>query len=163
MIDGALILQWIVSGLVGLTFGVVGAWVTYRLNRKRDDLNWQREQRELLKQQLRKELLKGVDNPVEAIWTLRKARDALRWQREEKERASMYSRTRAAELAEMFELQEELQVLSILESALIKIVYESGGTREAIERICPACGYANPPESQICSKCGRFFTLKKGL
>lgn len=102
-IDWALIINWIVSGFIGLVFGIIGSWVTYRRDRNRDDIAWQREkqrfqedwrhQKELSEiqfeqklkelelqfkreenERLRSTLLRGVDNPIETIDTLQRAR-----------------------------------------------------------------------------------------
>lgn len=102
-VDWALLTNWIISGLIGLLFGLIGGWVTYRFDRNRDDIAWQREkqkiqddwrhQKELLEVQfgqrlkelelqlkreenerLREALLKGVDNPIETIDTLTRAK-----------------------------------------------------------------------------------------
>ncbi len=104
--DWILLTNWIISGFIGLVFGVIGGWVTYRGNRHRDDIAWQREkqkfqenwqhQKELLEiqfeqrlkelelqlkreenERLRSTLLKGVDNPTETIVTLQRARVSL--------------------------------------------------------------------------------------
>jgi len=98
-IDWSTLVNWMVSGLAGLFFGVIGAWTAHRLERRRDDLAWQREQEkmraewtkevELLKLQfeqrlkeldlqsqreeskrLRDELLSGVDDAARAIQAL---------------------------------------------------------------------------------------------
>ncbi len=95
-IDWVLSMNWVVSGLIGLVFGIIGGWATYRFDRKRDDLAWERDkqriqdewqhQKRLLEAQfeqrleeleaqlereeserLRNTLLRGVDNPDEAI------------------------------------------------------------------------------------------------
>lgn len=95
-IDWGTLINWVVTGLIGLIFGVIGGYVTYRFDRKRDDLLWERErakleqqwkhereQMELVWQQklqelqiqflrdeqtrLRGEILKGIDNPFEEI------------------------------------------------------------------------------------------------
>lgn len=46
-IDWSLFLNWIVTGIIGLVFGIIGGYVTYRLERKRDDLQWERERLKL--------------------------------------------------------------------------------------------------------------------
>ena len=95
-IDWALLINWLVTGFIGLLFGVIGGYVTYRQERKRDDIKWAREkeqlelswkhdkeQMELSWQQklqeleiqfirddqnkLRQELLRGIDNPRATI------------------------------------------------------------------------------------------------
>lgn len=102
-IDWAILINWIVSGFIGLVFGILGGWVTYRRDRIRDDIAWQREkqqfqedwqrQKELLEiqfdqrlkelelqfsreenERLRNTLLKGVDNPIATIGNLQRAR-----------------------------------------------------------------------------------------
>jgi len=105
-IDWILSMNWIISGFIGLLFGIIGGWATYRFDRKRDDIAWEREkqriqdewqhQRELLEVQfnqklaeletqlrreenerLRSTLLRGVDNPAEAIDRAMRARTLL--------------------------------------------------------------------------------------
>jgi hypothetical protein len=84
-IDWALLTNWIVSGLIGLLFGLVGGYFTYKLEQKRDDIKWQREKHQLKLEwqqklqeleikflredrvRLREELLRGVDNPSAEI------------------------------------------------------------------------------------------------
>ncbi len=46
-IDWGLLVNWIVSGLVGLTFGIIGGYATYRFQRIRDDIQWDREKAKL--------------------------------------------------------------------------------------------------------------------
>jgi len=98
-IDWPLLINWIVSGLIGLVFGVISAWIAYRYERKRDDIAWQREKEKLQQQhrhdqelleiqfeqkikeleqqltreqtsQLRERLIQGIDNPQKTIETL---------------------------------------------------------------------------------------------
>lgn len=95
-IDLPTIVSWLVSGSIGALFGALGAWVVYRFERKRDDIAWARDrkkqleeflhERELLESQfqqrlkeiqvqiqredsskLRQDLLRGIDNPREAL------------------------------------------------------------------------------------------------
>lgn len=102
-IDWALLIHWVTSGFIGLVFGIIGGWVTYRRDRTRDDIAWQREkqrfqedwqhQKELLEiqfeqrlkelelqfsreenERLRSTLLQGVDNPIATIDNLQRAR-----------------------------------------------------------------------------------------
>jgi hypothetical protein len=49
-IDVPTLVNWIVSGFIGLAFGIISAWVTYRYGRKRDDIAWQREKEKLQRQ-----------------------------------------------------------------------------------------------------------------
>jgi hypothetical protein len=49
-IDWATLVNWIISGLVGFIFGVIGTTLQHRLDRKRDDLAWQRKLEELQRQ-----------------------------------------------------------------------------------------------------------------
>ena len=46
-IDWSILINWIISGLIGLIFGIAGAWATHRLDRKRDDITWEREKQKL--------------------------------------------------------------------------------------------------------------------
>ncbi len=95
-IDTTILVNWIVSGFVGLIFGIISAWITYRYERKRDDAAWEREKEKLQQQfnhdiyllemqhqqrikefetqlieqkreSINKELLKGIDNPGREI------------------------------------------------------------------------------------------------
>ncbi len=100
-IDFPTIINWIGSGFIGLIFGVVGAWVAYRYERKRDDISWEREKEKLQQQfthdrdilelqfqqriielekqlseqqrsQIREDLTKGLDKPEETINNLQR-------------------------------------------------------------------------------------------
>ncbi|MBM3126575.1 MAG: hypothetical protein FJZ87_16145 [Chloroflexi bacterium] len=97
----------IISGFVGLLMGIIGSWVAHRFERKRDDIAWARESEKLKEQfnqekelltiqfqlklkemqleeqragalQLRSELLRGVDNPEDALRGLRIITERLR-------------------------------------------------------------------------------------
>ena len=88
--DLVLLLNWIISGFIGLLFGILGGYATYRFEKKRDDLRWERKklQMEMMWQQklkeleivflkderdrLRDELTRGVDNPIATITQLQK-------------------------------------------------------------------------------------------
>ncbi len=61
-IDWELMINWIVSGAIGLIFGLVGGYVTYRYDRRRDDVNWQREKIKL------EELYKHEKNQSDLVW-----------------------------------------------------------------------------------------------
>lgn len=41
--DWSLLINWLVSGIIGLLFGVALAYATYRLQRVRDEIAWERE------------------------------------------------------------------------------------------------------------------------
>jgi len=98
-IDWVTVSTWIVSGLIGTTFGIVSTWATYRFERKRDLIAWEKERKQQLEkfeheqkmlelqfqqrlveldlnfkqerlQQLRIDLLRGIDNPHQAIENL---------------------------------------------------------------------------------------------
>ncbi len=43
MIDWATFTNWVITGLLGVVFGTASAWVTYRYNRERDNLRWERD------------------------------------------------------------------------------------------------------------------------
>jgi WXG100 family type VII secretion target len=106
-IDWALLINWIVSGFIGFVFGMISAWISYRFERKRDDIAWQREREKLQEQhrhdlellekqfqqkiielqeqlareqtsQLRNRLLQGIDNAQETIETLQRSRSYVR-------------------------------------------------------------------------------------
>jgi hypothetical protein len=49
-IDWTQIINWIVSGAIGLLFGVIGGYITYKFERKRDDIQWEREKLKLEQQ-----------------------------------------------------------------------------------------------------------------
>jgi hypothetical protein len=58
-IDTSVLVNWVISGFIGLIFGVISAWVTYRYGLKRDDISWEREKTKLQQQfQHDRELLK---------------------------------------------------------------------------------------------------------
>jgi len=90
------LINWLASGFIGFVFGIAGTWVTYRYERNRDDITWKREKEKLEMQfeldkilleiqfqqklkeaeqqasqkrsdDIRAELLKGVDNPEKAL------------------------------------------------------------------------------------------------
>ena len=42
-IDWATFINWMISGFIGLLFGIIGGWVKYRFDRQADDLKWHRE------------------------------------------------------------------------------------------------------------------------
>lgn len=84
--------DWLISGSIGLVFGLFSAWVAYRFQRRRDDIAWAREklklqeqfahEKELLERQfqdraeklkeseLRESLTRGVDNAEKEIKAL---------------------------------------------------------------------------------------------
>ncbi len=49
-LDISTLVNWMVSGFIGLIFGLVTAWVTHRYQRKRDDIAWEREKEKLQEQ-----------------------------------------------------------------------------------------------------------------
>ncbi len=73
-IDWSLIINWIVSGLIGAFFGALGIWIAYGFNRKRDDTNWKRqieqeqnewkrEIKEKERQKIVEQLTQDINNP----------------------------------------------------------------------------------------------------
>jgi hypothetical protein len=86
------LINWIIAGLIGLVFGTASAFFTYRFERRRDDLKWQRELEKLriefelqaLQQQkeheqeqiaetgkrINAELTRGLDDPEKAVRSL---------------------------------------------------------------------------------------------
>jgi hypothetical protein len=101
-IDWPTLTNWVVAGLIGAVFGACGAWVTYRLERRRDNIAWERDRKKQLdsfaheskllekgfQQRLteiemqfrredvmktRQDLLKGIENPLEAVQVLHNA------------------------------------------------------------------------------------------
>jgi len=106
-IDSSTLANWLMSGFVGLVFGIIGAWVTHRLNRVRDDIAWEREKTRLQQQwqheresleaqfqqrlkelelQFRREdvehlkeyILRGIDDPTVIVKALQKANEQFR-------------------------------------------------------------------------------------
>ena len=100
--DVSTTVNWIISGFIGLIFGIISAWITYRYARKRDDISWEREKGKLQQQfkhdkeilelqsqkriqeleqqlsqqqssQLKEKLTEGLDNPDSAIKNLQRA------------------------------------------------------------------------------------------
>jgi hypothetical protein len=98
--------NWVGSNLIGFLFGVAATWITFRFERKRDDIAWKREKEKLyiqflhekeiliaefeqktkeLEEQLRQRqseriqnnILKGVDDPIKAIKDLENLKDRL--------------------------------------------------------------------------------------
>jgi len=105
--DAQSITNWIISGLIGLVFGIISAWVTHRYERKRDDISWQHEKEKLTQQfkqekelveiqfqqrllelektisiqtskEIRMSLTKGLENPEKEIKNLDRARSEIR-------------------------------------------------------------------------------------
>jgi len=105
-LDISTLVNWVVSGFIGLVFGVVSAWVTHRYQKERDSITWEREKEKLREQfehekillelqfqqrlkeleqqsvqqqsgRVREEILKGVDNPDKAIEELQRARQRI--------------------------------------------------------------------------------------
>lgn len=92
-IDVPTLINWIVAGFIGVVFGFSSAYFTYRLERRRDDLKWQRELEKLrmefelkarqwqkehdkertegLSDRINSELTQGLDDPEKAIQSLR--------------------------------------------------------------------------------------------
>jgi chemotaxis protein histidine kinase CheA len=112
-IDIPTLTNWLATGLIGLFFGVISAWVAYRYERRRDDIAWTREKDKLRQQfehekeslasqfqqkleeinqqalheqksQLRSSLLAGVENPTEAITNMEHFQRELEPQRAER-------------------------------------------------------------------------------
>lgn len=106
-IDVSILVNWMISGLIGLCFGIIGAYVAHKLAKTRDDLQWEheklkleqqfkhdREQMEVVWQQkleelklqqtredlarLRNDLYRGVDNPIPAIQSYTRTSNTLR-------------------------------------------------------------------------------------
>ena len=46
--------NWIISGFIGLIFGIISAWLTHRYEKKRDEVAWEHE-KEKLNQQFKQE------------------------------------------------------------------------------------------------------------
>lgn len=49
-IDLSTLINWIISGLIGLIFGVIGTALKYRFDRQRDDFAWERKLEEMRRQ-----------------------------------------------------------------------------------------------------------------
>ena len=100
MADWTHLSNWLISGFIGLLFGVVGTLVTYKLNRRKDDIAWEREREkikhqwqhdiELLERQLQEkredenkaDLTKGVDNAIDTIKNLIHTQEIIRNQKD---------------------------------------------------------------------------------
>ncbi len=54
-IDSSTIVNLIISGLIAFVFGALSTWITYKNERKRDDIAWERE-KEKLQQQVNSDL-----------------------------------------------------------------------------------------------------------
>jgi hypothetical protein len=135
-IDVPTLMNWVISGCIGFFFGVALAWVRFRYERKRDDINWEREKAKLQQQfeqdkgllalqfqqrinelertsieqknlALREELVRGLDNPEEALRGMRVLVQALRAE------ANRYYLGRA-------EYSSALPVLERIEAALVE-------------------------------------------
>jgi hypothetical protein len=95
------VMNWVISGFIGLLFGIIGAWATHRFQKERDSIAWESEKEKLReqfeyekrlievqfeqrlieyvrqseqqqRQRIREEILKGVDNPQETLDVLLK-------------------------------------------------------------------------------------------
>jgi SOS-response transcriptional repressor LexA len=78
-VDWGLLINWIVSGVIGLICGIGGGYVTYRLDRRRDDLQWQRERLKL------EEQWKHEREQREAIWRLKLRELEMQYEQEQRE------------------------------------------------------------------------------
>jgi hypothetical protein len=98
-LDISTLINWLVSGFIGLIFGVGGAWVAHRYQRQRDDIAWKREKeklrkqfehdkkmlqlgfeqklREVEQQRIRENLLRGVESPDRTIEELQRAKQRI--------------------------------------------------------------------------------------
>jgi hypothetical protein len=94
-------MNWVIPGFIGLLFGFISAWATHRFQKERDSIAWEREKAKLREQfeyekrlieiqfeqrlieyvrqseqqqrnRIREEILKGVDNPQQALDALLK-------------------------------------------------------------------------------------------
>jgi len=48
--DWATLVNWLISGFIGLGFGTIGAWMAHHFQRQRDDVAWERERSKLQEQ-----------------------------------------------------------------------------------------------------------------
>jgi len=101
--DTSAVINWVISGFIGLVFGIISAWITHRYQKERDSIAWEREKEKLRQQfehelkmlevqfqqrlveseqqaaqkqvsRVRDEILKGVDNPNKSLNELLLAR-----------------------------------------------------------------------------------------
>lgn len=82
--DLATLINWIASEFVTACFATLVAWVTYRYQRKRDDIKWERRITELERQaaekksaRTREEIVRNSDDPAEAIHKQEQARNLI--------------------------------------------------------------------------------------
>jgi len=112
-IDIPTLVNWLATGFIGLFFGIIGAWVAYRYERKRDDIAWEREKEKLRQQfehekeslasqyqqkleemnqhvlqerelQIRNTLLRGVENPAATLANMERSQKEFEPQRAER-------------------------------------------------------------------------------
>jgi hypothetical protein len=75
----ATLINWIVTGLLGVIFGAASAWVAYRYQRKRDDIKWKRE-----KEQRQEELQQYKEKRLEE-WQQAQKTMQIQWEHEQQE------------------------------------------------------------------------------
>lgn len=105
-VDIPILVNLLMSGLIGFIVGIGSAWVTHHYHRQRDDIAWRREKAKLQEQsehektmlelqfqqrvkeleqqsaqeqrlRIKEELLKGIENPDKAIEELQRARQRI--------------------------------------------------------------------------------------
>ncbi len=140
---------WIVSGFIGLLFGVVGGYITYRLERKRDDIKWAREKEQL-----------------EATWKHDKEQMELVWQQKLQELEIQFHRDEQIQLRQKLlngtdnlhpVIEQLLKNRSILERndadimSLIGFLKESpqfdGGLMKEFEEFLKSTNQSSPSET----------------
>ncbi len=157
-IDWALLINWLVTGFIGLFFGVIGGYLTYRLERKRDDIRWAREkeqlelswkhdkeQMELIWQQklqeleihflrdeqnrLRQDILKGIDNPRATIEQYIHNRESVLRQTNVEIIKSLIATGSIS--------RSMIEQIEVLGKEITEILLESSGKQKAIEMLSP--------------------------
>ncbi len=83
--DPGTLVNWIVSGFISACFAVLVTSMTYRYQRKRDDIKWERRLADLEKRSadkakvmIRKSLIKDSDQTARAIKEMKLAQDMIR-------------------------------------------------------------------------------------
>lgn len=76
MIDWPAFANWIITGLLGVLFGTASGWVTYRYQRRQDDIKWEREK------ELRREDWQREQEKMKQQWEREQAQLRQQWEHE---------------------------------------------------------------------------------
>lgn len=71
-IDWPTLINWIVSGMIGVVLGAISGWITYSYQLRQSKIAWNREKEYQERQKVQEKLTQGLDNPYEAIKNLKK-------------------------------------------------------------------------------------------